>query len=377
VDTATLVLLVIGLVLLAIGAEVLVRGATALAALAGISPLVVGLTVVAYGTSSPELAVSVQSALDGNPDIAVGNVVGSNIFNILFILGVCALVLPLTVQAQLIRREVPVMIAVSILLLGLALDGRLGIVDGAVLAGGALLYTVLTIRAGRAATAAERAASASDVEPETLARRRAERRPSRVLLHVAFVVGGLAMLVLGARWLVDGAVEMARAIGVDDVVIGLTVVAAGTSMPEVATSLVAALRGQRDIAVGNAVGSSIFNVLLILGVSALVAGGDMTVADSLVRFDIPVMIAVAFACLPLFFTGRVIARWEGAVFLGYYAAFTLYLLLDATGHAALEPYSVLMLLFVLPLTVVTIAVLAVRELGGRDDDGRAGESLRH
>jgi cation:H+ antiporter len=181
-----------------------------------------------------------------------------------------------------------------------------------------------------------------------------------MLLQVGFVAAGLALLVLGSRWLVDGAVELAAALGVSELVVGLTIVAAGTSLPEVATSIVATLRGERDIAVGNVVGSNLYNILAILGLSGLLAPDGIPVAPALVRFDLPVAIAVAVACLPIFFTGHLIARWEGALFLGYYVAYVLYLVLDATDHDALPAYSLAMLAFVLPLTAVTLAVVAVR-----------------
>ncbi len=176
---------------------------------------------------------------------------------------------------------------------------------------------------------------------------------------------GLGLLVLGSRWLVGGAVDLAGALGVSDLIVGLTIVAAGTSLPEVATSVVASLRGERDIAVGNVVGSNIFNILAVLGLSSLVSPDGIAVAPSMTTFDIPVAIVVAVACLPILFTGHLIARWEGGVFLGYYVAYTLYLILNAAEHDALPAYSTVMLIFVLPLTALTIGVLAVREVHGR------------
>jgi cation:H+ antiporter len=180
-------------------------------------------------------------------------------------------------------------------------------------------------------------------------------------MQVVFLVSGLGLLVLGSRWLVDGAVEAAEMLGVSQMVIGLTIVAAGTSLPEVATSVVASLRGERDIAVGNVVGSSIFNILAVLGLSSLVSPDGIDVAPALLRFDLPVAIAVALACLPIFFTGHLIARWEGALFFLYYIAYAAYLILAAAKHEALPAYSSVMLAFVLPLTALTIAVLAMRE----------------
>lgn len=330
------------------------RGAARLAAAAGISPLVIGLTIVAFGTSSPELVVSVRAALARAPDIALGNVVGSNIFNVLVILGLSALAAPLVVAQRLVRLDVPLMIAVSALLLGLALDGRIGRGDAAVLCAGIAAYTAFVIRYSVREGAAVRDEYAREFG--------AGAAPRAVGLQLLVVAAGLGMLVLGADWLVRGAAELARRLGVSELVIGLTIVAAGTSLPELATSVVASVRGERDIAVGNVVGSNLFNVLAIVGVSGLVAPEGIRVAPAVLRFDIPVMIGVSLACLPIFFTGYRIDRWEGAVFVAYYAAYAFYLVLDATGHDALPAFSAVMAFFVLPLTALTFAVGVVRAL---------------
>ena len=342
-DGYVLLRFALGLVLLVAGAEALVRGASRLAALFGISRLVIGLTVVAAGTSSPELAVSLGAAFSGQSDLAVGNVVGSNIFNVLCILGLCALILPLRVSSQLVRTDVPVLVGVSLLLLVLAADGRIGRLDGLLLVGGLVAYTWYSIAEGR------RTAPAGEVVDAG----------GGVAAQGLWVATGLFLLVVGARWLVDGAVAMARLMGVSELVVGLTIVAAGTSLPEVATSVVASLRGERDIAVGNVVGSNILNILGILGLTALVAGG-LPVAPSLQGFDLPVMVAVALACLPIFFSGHLINRSEGALFLGYYLAYTLYVVLAATRHDALPLFSGVMMAFVVPLTIVTLVVVVVR-----------------
>ena len=349
-SATTLLLFLAGIVLLILGADLLVRGASRIALALGVSPLVVGLTVVAFGTSAPESAVSVKAALAGQADIAYGNVVGSNVFNVLFILGLSALVAPLLVDRQLMRRDVPVMIGASLLLPALALDGRIGRLDGALLFAGILAYTVYSVLQSRK-EAADRRAAEPETKPEPTG-------PAAV--NVLLVLGGLAMLVLGARWLVDGAVEFARALGVSELVIGLTIVAAGTSLPEVATSVLAAWRGQREIAVGNVVGSNIFNVLCVLGLAGLVAPTGVPVAAQALAFDTPVMIAVSVACLPIFFTGHVIARWEGALFLFFYIAYAAFLVLDATASPALPALRASMVFFVLPLTALTLAVLAAR-----------------
>jgi cation:H+ antiporter len=338
-----------GLVALVAGAELLVRGAARLAGALGISPLVIGLTVVAFGTSAPEIAVSVGAAASGKVDLAVGNVVGSNIFNVLFILGLSALITPLLVAQQLIRQEVPIMIGISALLFALAADGVIGRPESVALACGLIAYTVFLVRQSRAENAAAQARSGND----------APRGAGARTLDVAFTIAGLALLVLGARWLVDAATAFARWFGVSELVIGLTIVAAGTSLPEVASSVVAALRGERDIAVGNVVGSNVFNILGCLGLAGLVAPQPLVVAPAVLAFDLPVMLAVAFACLPVFFTGARIARWEGVLLLGYYLAYVGYVVLKATEHDALPAFSGVMAGFVVPLTVVTLTIVAV------------------
>jgi cation:H+ antiporter len=356
----TILLFAAGLVLLVGGAELLVRGSSRLAAAFGVSPLVIGLTVVAYGTSTPELAVSVSAGLEGRADLEVGNVVGSNVFNVLAILGACALLAPLRVEAQVVRREVPIMIGASLLAAALGWDGRISALDGALLTAGIVLYSVSSIVQSRRETAAIQAEYAQEYGPAAAPAGRAG-----VAVQLLWIAAGLALLVVGSRWLVGGAVAAAQWLGVSEVVIGLTIVSIGTSLPEVATSVLATLRGERDIAIGNVVGSNVYNLLAILGVASLVTPGGLEVAPSIRNFDGPVMIAVALACLPLFATGHRLARWEGALFLGYYVAYAVYLVLDAVGHDALPAYSAIMLEFVLPLTAVTVAVVVFRELRAR------------
>ena len=352
---ADALLFVAGLAGLVIGASLLVRGASRLALSFGISPLVVGLTIVAFGTSAPEVAVSVGAVLDGRTDIAVGNVVGSNIFNVLFILGVSALITPLVVNLQLIRQEVPIMLGASLLLLALGLDGRIGLWDAALMATLMAAYTVFLVVQSRRASAQ---ATEYDEEVRPAA---AGAWDAKLPVQLLLIAAGLGCLVLGSEGLVGAAINFAKAMGVSDVVIGLTIVAAGTSMPEVATSIAAALKGERDIAVGNVVGSNTFNILGCLGISGLAAGSaGLPLAPSLLAFDIWVMLAVALACLPVFVTGREIARWEGAVFVGYYVAYVAYLILAAQQHAALPVFSNVMLGFVVPLTVVTLIAMLLR-----------------
>jgi cation:H+ antiporter len=352
---STIVFLLLGLVLLVGGAEYLVRGAASLAAAAGVSSLVVGLTVVAFGTSSPELAVSVVSAYKGQADLALGNVVGSNIFNVLFILGLSAVIIPLVVAQQLVRLDVPLMIGASVLMFLLALDGIIGRVDGVFLFAGVLAYTVFLIRQSRRE-------SSADVKAEYENEFGNAKQSRGWLKNIGLVLIGLAGLMLGSKWLVDSSVTIARSFGVSELIIGLTIVAAGTSMPEVATSVVAALRGERDIAVGNVVGSNIFNILCVIGLSSIVAPAGISVSPAALRFDMPVMIGVAVACLPVFFSGYRISRVNGAVFLGFYAAYLTYLVFTATRHEALGTYRAALLYYVLPLSAITLIFITWRGL---------------
>ena len=357
--------MVVGLVLLVVGAEYLVRGAAKLAAAAGISSLVIGLTVVAFGTSAPEMAVSAQAALDNNADIALGNVVGSNIFNVLFILGASSLIVPLLVHLQLLRLDVPIMIGISIFTYVICMDGLIGRLDGIILFAGIITYTVFLIIKSRKETKAAAAEVDQFVEelldddgnPATPA-----NKNKGLPLAVVQCVGGLVMLVLGSRWLVDGAIHMAEYFGVSQLVIGLTIVAAGTSLPEVATSIVAAIRGERDIAIGNVVGSNIFNILAVLGIAGTLSPNGVHVAESALAFDIPVMIGVAILCFPIFFTGGEIARWEGILFLLYYVAYTTYLVLHAKGHPAVDSVKSGILYVMVPLTIIAVAASLIHAL---------------
>ncbi|MDE3155782.1 MAG: calcium/sodium antiporter [Acidobacteriota bacterium] len=351
--------LVAGFVALVAGAELLVRGASRLAAALGVPPLIIGLTVVAYGTSAPEFAVSIKAALAGQAGLALGNLVGSNIFNTLFILGLSALLTPLVVSARLVRLDVPLMIAVSLLVPIMGLDGRFGRADGLVLVGGLVAYTGFQVwqsRNERPAVVREYAQEFDDG---------VAREKRRWIVDAAFVTGGLVLLVLGSRGLVAGAVALARVLGIGELIIGLTIVAVGTSLPEVVTSIVAGVRGERDIAVGNVVGSNLFNLMGALGLASLLAPGAVEVAASVERFDLPVMAATALACLPIFIGGR-ISRWEGGLLAGYYVAYTVYLVMAATGHAALPAFGAAMRWFAIPLTIVTLVVVAVqRRRNGR------------
>jgi len=344
-----------GLVALVAGAEALVRGASRLALSWGVPPLVVGLTIVAFGTSAPEMTVSVAAVLGGQTDLSLGNAVGSNIFNVLFILGLAAVITPLTVHIQVIRQELPILLGAAVLVLLMALDGRIGGFDGGLLLLCLVAYTVFLIRQARRGHGDGDGAEGFETP---------EAEPGPVWRQALLIVGGLVLLVGGSQAMVSSAVSFARLLGVSEVVIGLTVLAVGTSLPEVAASLAAALKGQRDLAVGNVVGSCVFNLLGVIGLAAVAAlaagGGGLPVPSAVLHFDLWVMLAALVACVPIFITGREVARWEGVLFLLYYGAYTAYLILRSQEHAALTAFSQLMMGFVAPLTVVTLVVTLFR-----------------
>ncbi|MDR2031125.1 MAG: calcium/sodium antiporter [Azoarcus sp.] len=347
----------LGLVALVTGAELLVRGAARLALSVGISPLAVGLTVVAFGTSAPELAVSAGGALGGAPDIALGNIVGSNIANVLLILGLSALIIPLAVHSQIIRREIPLMIGAALLLLTFAFDGVIGRLEGLILFAALIAYTFFLVRQSRAASRAEQAKLASEPPDAPWVRGKS--------MQIALIAGGLILLVLGANWLVDAATSVARVLGASDLTIGLTVVAVGTSLPELATSAVAALRGERDIAVGNIIGSNIFNICAVLGLTALIAPGGVPVPEAARAVDLWIMVATALACLPILLTGREISRLEGGLLLAYYAAYVLWLILAARHSAHAPAFAGAILGYALPATIIFLAIDTIRHGDGK------------
>lgn len=400
-DTA--VLLLGGFAVLIAGGELLVRGASRLAAAVGLSPLVIGLTVVALATSSPELAVTVQAVNSGNPELAVGNVVGSNIANVLLVLGVAAVIGTLVVKSQMVRVDVPVMVAMSVALLLLSLDGSLGTLDCLLLLAGLVGYLTLSVVVGRRESArGPRTLAAEPVpvgaagEPAAVVGSSTRDRhdagqgaaeltadgaggppAAQHVVNLGLVAAGVAALVVGAGWLVEGATRIATELGIPDVVIGLTIVAIGTSLPELTTTIIAAIRGERDLAIGNAVGSNIANMGAVLGIAGLLSPDGIPVPSSVLNFDLPVMVAVAVALLPIVYTGYAIRRWEGVLFLGLYGAYMAYLLLNATDHTRLPAFSAVMLWFVLPIVAISLGALAGYDAGLRRGraEGRARDQM--
>ena len=311
-------LIVGGLIGLLGGAELLVRGGTGLALRLGIAPIVVGVTVVSLGTSMPELAIGIDAARQGSAGLAVGNIVGTNLVNILLILGLSALIAPLALDTRTVRFDLPCMTAASLVLLLVALDGTLGTLDGVLLVLLGIGYTLAVLRTSRQETPGVQAEyQASD-----------DVTRARPWLHVVSLLVGIAVIVIGATLLVDGAVDAARALGVSDVIIGLTIIAIGTSAPELVTTIVSTLRGNRDIALGNLLGSSVYNIAIILGVTILVAPGAVEVPDEILSGDLLLMVGAAVACIPVFMSGRRITRIEGGVFVAAYVAYLAWLLIS-------------------------------------------------
>lgn len=351
-------LFIAGIILLVFGADLLVRGAASLAASLGVSPLIIGLTIVAIGTSSPEIAVSLQAAFNDQGEIVLGNIIGSNIANIMLILGMAAMFGPLPVDRAIFRRDLPVMIGASLLTFLLAFDRTLSQIDGIIMLLALVAYFWMMWPRNE-----HHDVSHPSYPPQ--------QRLRALVLQLAMVIGGLALLIVGARWLVDGAVTFATWFGVSELIIGLTIVAVGTSLPEIATSVIAGLRGERDIAVGNVVGSNVLNLLLVLGTTMVLSPQPIAVPEVTIALDLPVMVGAALICLPIFFTRRIVSRREGSLLLVYYLSYTLYLVLSATGSDELPVYNTIVGLILIPLTVVLLVVRALRWLG----EGRRQQRL--
>lgn len=343
-----------GIILLLGGAHLLVSSSSALAVRFGIPVIFVGVTIVAFATSAPEIAVSLDAVVNDRAGLALGNVVGSNIANILLILGLSAVITPIKVTQRVIWLDIPIMILASAAVYLMALDQHLQPLDGIimlVLFAGFMAFQIQQARKGKNEAIHDDQEFGRDINP---------------WLQAVLLVLGLALLALGAHWLVESAIEIARVWGMSELIIGLTIVAIGTSLPELATSVLAAGRNESDLSVGNVIGSNIFNLLLVLGISAFFSSEGLPISTAAIALDLPFMLAVSIACLPIFFTGHVIARWEGAVFLGYYIAYLLYLFLDATQHEYLNLFNEVMLIFVVPITILTLLIFVIRSYKNGD-----------
>ncbi|MEM9364630.1 MAG: calcium/sodium antiporter [Planctomycetota bacterium] len=336
----------LGGLMLLLGGDWVVRAASSIAIAARLSPLFVGLTIVSLGTSAPEMAVSIAAALDGKGDITIGNVVGSNLFNMLMIVGTAAVFIPLAIKNQITRVDVPVMMAAVGLMAWFARDGAIERNEGFVLVGSCVGYTLVSLLLGRSdpdatdemstrgeeeladATPHKKTGSGGSGDSETTA------KSGRLWLQFVILVVGIATLILGCEWFVAAAVTFADTLGVPETVIGLTIVSAGTSLPELVTSVAATLKGQRGIAIGNAVGSTTLNVLAVLGLTAVVSPDPIIVAASINALDIPVMVLVSMGLWVMLWTGRRVTRLEGALLIVVYVAYLTYLVIDSGAISA-------------------------------------------
>ena len=307
-----------GLVIIVSGSEMLLRGASRVAAMLNISPIIIGLTIVSVGTSTPELAVGITAAIEGKGPLAVGNIAGTNIVNILLILGLSALIRPLPIRLQSIRLDVPFMIFSALLLIWMSLDDRLSRVEGVWLLGAAVIYTLALMRVSKREGAAMQREFSEEFGGKAL---RAGHGWRKAPWNSLMLLAGIAITVLGAELLVVGAVDIAKAYGVSDAFIGLTIVAIGTSAPELATTLLATIKNDRDVAIGNLIGSSIYNILVILGLTIMVSPRPVNVSESILRYDLPLAAAVALACLPIFRSQNQVSRLEGGIFVTAYAVY--------------------------------------------------------
>jgi cation:H+ antiporter len=345
----TVFLFILGLAVLIGGAELFLRAVDKFGAAWSVSPVVMGLTVVAFATGAPELAISLQAAVDGKPDLVLGNILGSNIANILLILGIAGLVNPLKITNRIIRVDVPMVIIASTLLFVLAMDGLLSPLDGGIIFGALILYSIFMyfqIRKDRINNKLNGLAEQTDVD-----------EPVTTLFYgkyILMLLGGLVLIVMGSRWMVASAVEIAGILGISELIIGLTIVSIGTSLPEVATSVAAVRHGDSDTAVANVMGSNLYNILLTLSLTVLIAPGAIDVSQEAINLDLPIMLIVAIACLPLFWPGKELGRKEAVGFLFYYGAYMTYLVFLAMQHPLKQTMETVMVWWIFPITACLI-----------------------
>jgi len=341
---------ILGLIALIWGAEILVRSSSKLAASLGVSKLVIGLTVVAFGTSAPELAVGIEAGLMDQPDILMGNVIGSNLTNTLLILGLAALIIPLQVHKNLIRFDLPVMITSTVILILLSLNNIITFWECVILFACLIIYLYALVRfSGKSRLTDEEIVEAGSP-----------------WLNGLLSLGGLVLLIAGARWMVESATIFALMAGVSELVIGLTIVAIGTSLPEIVTSILAAVRGEKDLAVGSIVGSNILNILSVIGIAGLFISG-IPVQDSLLEVEYIILLAVSVICFPIFFTGRRIKRVEGAIFLTSYILYLFYLYLDSASSTFMPSFIQSVLYGFVPLVILYVLVALIIEFRSKNE----------
>lgn len=345
----TVVLFIAGLVGLIGGAELFLKAVDHFGLKWGVSPLIMGLTVVAFATGAPELAISIKAATSGNADLVLGNIIGSNIANILLILGITSLISPLNITRRVVRIDVPIVIGASALVFVLAMDGSLSSIDGIILMIGLLVYSVFTFFQIKKSRDEENANEPFEFEGsvDDLA-----KGVYFYIKNIGLLLIGLTLIVLGSNWMVDSAVSIALSLGISQLVIGLTIVSIGTSLPEVATSLSSARKGNADIAVANVMGSNLYNILLTLGLTLIIAPEVLTVSKAAINLDLPFMVAVSIVCIPIFIAGFNLTRTDGLIFLFYYVTYLSYLVLEALGSSAVPFIQKGMLFAVVPGTIL-------------------------
>lgn len=341
------IIFIAGLAALIGGAELFLKGVDHFGIKWRISPLIMGLTVVAFATGAPELAISIQAAANGSADLVLGNIIGSNIANILLILGISALIKPLAVKLRVVQVDVPIVIAASVLLFVIALDGELTKLDGVWLLLGLIAYSIFTFFQIKKERKENREELNLDQEAEHLL-----SGWKFYVKNIGLLIIGLALIVQGSGWMVDSAVQIATILGLSELVIGLTIVSIGTSLPEVATSIATIRKGNADMAVANVLGSNLYNILLTLGLTIVIAPNLLEVSASAIALDLPFMVAVSLACIPIFIAGFDLTKTDGAVFLFYYFSYLTYLVLDAVEASILPTVESSFWWAVLPLTIV-------------------------
>lgn len=344
----TIVQFILGLVGLIAGAEFFLKAVDRFGLKWGVSPLIMGLTVVAFATGAPELAISIKAAFSGSADLVLGNIIGSNIANILLILGITAIISPINITRRVIKIDVPIVITISVALFLMSLDGGLSTVDGVILLMGFLAYSYFTyvqIKNNFDEEENEDEAFQYELSSDDLA-----NGTVFYIKNGGLLFSGLALIVLGSNWMVDSAVIIARILGLSELVIGLTIISIGTSLPEVATSLSAARKGNADIAVANVMGSNLYNVLLTLALTLIIAPNVLAVSKDAITLDLPFMVLVSMACIPIFVAGFNLTRVDGALFLGYYVTYLTYLVLNTINSPIVSAMRGIILYAAIPLT---------------------------
>lgn len=326
------IIFIAGLITLLIGAEMVLRGASKFAVIMGVKPLIIGLTIVSIGTSAPELAVGITASLQGSGSLAVANIAGTNLVNILFILGLSALIQPLPLQLQTLKLDIPMIVVAAILMTVLAWDGTLSRLDGVLMLGVAVLYTLAVVRFSKneSQAVAKQFEDMCGIDAEEACNIDAAASKQRIMntkMKYALILAiGIVITVIGANWLVNGAIGIARSLNVSEVIIGLTIVAIGTSSPELVTTIISTIRNDRDVAVGNLLGSSIYNILVILSLICMVSPGGLPVERQLLWLDIPLMLGVALICIPVFLSGNRISRVEGGIGVAIYIIYLFWII---------------------------------------------------